>query len=385
MITLPGTGCLGGATATKTIPLSERLKMLKHTWVSRSALGCAVAIAAAGCSDATGPEDFDPVRTNDVASEVLATFNDNPAVLAIDLLGDAFPDFGSAAVPAAVSPAALDGNWPAGISSDLHLLNKVGPFLTPADPAAIFPADYLGKTFVYNPESGRYEIAPDSTGAPANGIRLKLYAVDPVLHRPITPLDDIGYLDLTDESSPSADALGVLAVIQGITYLDYLASAVQTIGGITFTADGYLSDGSTQVRFTLSHEWSETSGITVDYDVWVPTQDTAISLYLNIDGQTEVVTLEFSVTHEGETVTLAATASEATLSGTVEYNNDVVVYISGTPQQPVFTDAAGNELTDQDLQALGALFQSIGAILDAFDNLLFPAYLVFSISILAGW
>ena len=233
--------------------------------------------------------------------------------------------------------------------------------------------------------SATWTVAPDSTGAPANGIRLKLYAVDPVLHRPITPLDDIGYLDLTDESSPSADALGVLAVIQGITYLDYLASAVQTIGGITFTADGYLSDGSTQVRFTLSHEWSETSGITVDYDVWVPTQDTAISLYLNIDGQTEVVTLEFSVTHEGETVTLAATASEATLSGTVEYNNDVVVYISGTPQQPVFTDAAGNELTDQDLQALGALFQSIGAILDGFDNLPFPAYLVFSISILAGW
>jgi hypothetical protein len=51
----------------------------------------------------------------------------------------------------------------------------------------------------------------------------------------------------------------------------------------------------------------------------------------------------------------------------------------------VFTDAAGNELTSQDLQALATLFGSIGMILDGFDNLLVPAYLVFSISVFAGW
>jgi hypothetical protein len=369
----------------KTTPVIEEQVMLKPMWISRSALACAAAIAVAGCSDATGPEDFDPVSTNDVAAEVLATFDDNPAMLAIDVLGSAFPDFGNPAAPATVSPATADRDWPAGISEDLHLLDKVGPFLNPADAAAIFPADYLGKTFVYNPDTERYEVAADSVGAPENGIRLKLYAVDPVLHRPLTPLDDVGYVDLTDESTPSADALGVLAEIQGITYLDYLASAVQTTGALTFTADGYLSDGTTQVRFTLSHEWSEASGATVDYDVWVPGQDTAIGLYVNIDGQTEVVTLEMSVAHDGETVTMAATASQATLDGSVKHNDNVVVTISGTPQQPVFTDSAGNELTNQELQALAALFGSIGAILNGFDNLLFPAYLVFSVSILAGW
>ena len=83
--------------------------------------------------------------------------------------------------------------------------------------------------------------------------------------------------------------------------------------------------------------------------------------------------------------TMAATASETTLDGSVTHNDNVVVTISGTPQQPVFTDSAGNQLTNQELQALAALFGSIGAILDGFDNLLLPAYLVFSISILAGW
>ena len=56
--------------------------MLEIKRISRFALACAVAIAIAGCSDATGPEDFDPVRTNEVAAEVLATFDDGtPAAI----------------------------------------------------------------------------------------------------------------------------------------------------------------------------------------------------------------------------------------------------------------------------------------------------------------
>ncbi|MGD8727711.1 MAG: hypothetical protein PVH40_08705 [Gemmatimonadales bacterium] len=350
-------------------------------------LAAALAIGVStGCSDSTGPQDFDPITANDAATELLTTFDDNPALLAIDILGTAFPNLGSQA-PAAAPSAPLSTELPAGVRKDLRILTSVGPFLNPANPAAIFPADYLGATFVYNTETGQYEVAPDSTGAPDSGIRLKLYAVDPVLRQPIEPLDDIGYLDLTDESSPSADALGVLAVVQEVTYLEYVASATQTTGAVTFTADGYLFDGTSQVRFTLSHDWSEATGATVDYSVWVPEQDpaTAIDLYLNIDPEAELVTLELSVTHDGETVSMEVIGSDTSISGTVSYNGDVVVTISGTPAQPVFTDSAGNALTNQDLQALAALFGSIGIILDAFDNLLVPAYLVFSVSILAGW
>jgi hypothetical protein len=356
--------------------------MLEVKQIPRFAVACTVTIAIAGCSDASGPEDFDPVRTSEVAAEVLATFDDNPAVLAMDVLGSAFPDLGGGAAPAGVSPA---GELPAGISDDLRLLDQIGPFLSPANPAAIFPVDLLGATFVYNVETGEYEVDPDRTEAPESGIRILLYAVDPILRQPVTPLDSVGYLDLTDESSPSADALGVLAVVNGVTYLDYLASAVQETGSVTFTADGYLSDGATQVRFTLSHVWSEASGVTVDYSIWIPGQDTELDLELNLDVQAEVVTMYLSVAHDGETVTLEATATETTLDGSVEHNANLVVDISGTPQQPVFTDAAGNELTNQELSALAALFGTIGLIVDAFDNLLFPAYLVFSVSILAGW
>ena len=359
--------------------------MRRQPQISRWFMVCIVAGAISACSDSTGPEHFDPVTTSNAATEVLAAFDNNPALQALDVLGGAFPILGGQVAPATSSPPLPGDRWPDEIGSGLLLLDRIGSFLNPASPAAIFPADFLGKTFVYNTETGKYEVAPDSVGAPENGIWLKLYAVDPVLHRPLTPLDDIGYLELTDESTASADALGVLAVVNGITYLDYVASAVQETGSVTFIADGVLSDGTKEVQFTLSHEWSETTGITVDYEILVPTDDVLLDLYVNLDPQTETLTLALTVHDDGETVLLAATVTEATLDGAISYEDDVVVNISGTPQQPVFTDANEDELTNQELHALAALFGCIGLIFEGFDNLLIPAYLVFSISVFGGW
>jgi len=353
-------------------------------WLWPAALVCGLALLFAGCSDSTGPEDFDAATVSEAAGDILTSFDNNPALQAMDLLGDAFPTFGAAASAAPAARPLDEHDWPARID-DLRLLERIGPFLSPADPAAIFPIDFLGGTFIYNVDSLHYVFAPDSSGAPADGIRLILYAVDPVLHRPVTPLNDIGYIDLTDESTPSADAIGVLAVINQVTYLEYIASAVQSTSGVTFSADGYLSDGETQVNFALTHEWSETSGITISYDVTVPSQNVALGLDLTANGQTEAITLEMSVQYGNETAVLSATITEAVVDGAVTYNGDLVVDISGTPQQPVFTDAAGNELTSRDLQALATLFGSVGMILDGFDNLLVPAYFVFSIIVFAGW
>jgi hypothetical protein len=351
-------------------------------WSPVLAIVAAAALGLSGCSDSTGPEQFDPVGTNQAATEVLATFTDNPAVDAIGILSSAFPSFdGGAAAAPAFSPAE-DLSWPERVDDRVNLLNRVAPFLSPTNPAAVFPADFLGKTFIYDADSARYVIAPDSIGAPANGVRLKLYAIDPILERPLVPLIDVGYLDLSDESTPSADALGVLAVVQGVTYLDYLATAVWTTSSLTFTADGYASDGQTQVNFTLSHTWSETDGLTVDYDISVPSTNSAVGLFLSVNGQSEVITLELSVMHEGESVVFEATLTETSLSGSVTHEGALVVEISGTPAEPVFTDAAGNPLTEEQLRALAEIFGSVGEIIDEFDDLLIPAYLVLHVSII---
>jgi len=359
-----------------------RVKTSRPLW---AAVMATMALGLAGCGESTGPGTFDPVTTNEAASEVLATFGDNPALDAIGILSPAFPAFdgGAAPAPAFASPAApQDLSWPERMDERANLLEQIGPFLTPASPAAVFPADFLGKTFIYDLDSAHYVMAPDSVGAPLNGIRLKLYAVDPILEQPILPLNDIGYLDLSDESTPSADALGVLAVVQGVTYLDYLASAVWTTSSLTFTADGFISDGQNQVNFTLSHTWSETDGLTVDYDLSVPSTNSALGLYLAVNGQSGMITLELSVMHDGESAMFAATLTETSISGSVTYQGEVVVEISGTPSEPVFVDAAGNPLTQEQLSALGQLLDGVGHIIDEFDDLLIPAYLVLQVSII---
>ena len=55
--------------------------------------------------------------------------------------------------------------------------------------------------------------------------------------------------------------------------------------------------------------------------------------------------------------------------------------MSGTPDEPVFTDGSGNPLTDQQIRSLGELFLGITAIVSGFDVLLIPAYLVLQVSL----
>ncbi len=358
-----------------------RMRSGPSWWRRWSTTGLAVLVGTgltlAGCSDSTGPDEvFDPVVANTAADEVFEPFNDNVALEAIDVLSDAFPSFASGA-PAMAPP---DAELPSWFGGRLGLLQRIAPFRSPAEPAAIFPADLLGRTLVYDVELARYVVG-EGTGAPENGVRLILYAVDPILHQPVTPLNDIGYLDLTDESTPAADRIGILAVVNQVTYLDYAASAVLTTSSITFSAEGYLSDGTTVVDFTLSHSWSQEAGFSVSYDVSERNTDNGVQLSLNLDPATQTGTMGLTVTYGGNTLTFSGTGSDTAIEGTVSYNGQTVVEVSGSPDAPVFTDVAGNELTPAQLQALAEIFHSIGEILDGFDDLLKPAYAVFSVAI----
>ncbi|MDH3289493.1 MAG: hypothetical protein OEO20_03295 [Gemmatimonadota bacterium] len=341
-----------------------------------SAMLVATALAVGACGDAAAPGDFDAVQTNQAALEALGPFAGNPAIEAMGLLTTAMPDFGAA--PVAPAMPAADG-MP--IPENLRLLTQVAPFLSPTQPAVIFPADLLGKTLVYNGSTGKYEVAPDSTTAPAIGIRLILYAVDPIFHQPIDPLTQVGYLELTDEGTPAADRLGAIAVVNGITYLEYLASAVVTTSSLTFTAEGYLSDGTTQVDFSLSHTWSQVDGFHLSYAIDVPSKGVGLTVTANLDPQSEMGTYELTVYDGGSSVVLSVQATPTSLTGSVTHGGNVVVKISGTPENPVFTDGADNPLTAEQVQALGELFNSVGAVIDGFDDLLIPAYLVLQVSI----
>ena len=335
----------------------------------------ALTLVAAACSDATGPENFDPIATQQTADALVGPFSENTALQSLSVLGTAInlPPAQLALAVAPPTPAELAGGT--GGAARLHALQMSLLSLGSASPTAIFPSDILGNTYVYNVDTQQYEVDPTQTDAPATGVRFILYAVDPIIGQVLTPLQEIGTLDLTDESTVSADVVRLLAEVNGTTYLDYLASASRTsTGTATLGADGFVSNGVAQVDFNLTVTASA-SGATADY--LLSANGHSLHLVATL-GSGSSISATLTVSDGTNSVELAFTGTATTLEGTIKYNSTTVVLISGTPDAPVFTRSNGTALTQDEivaLQRLGAIFEEI---FDHFDDLLGPALLVFA-------
>lgn len=348
----------------------------------RKALAALAIFALAGCSDAVSPgTDFDPALTSQAADDVYQAIADNEAVQTISVLGDAFPAFAAAPVTATLPTAPWNpGDWSAQRLAGMQAL----PF-NPMVSEVLFPADYLGTTWVYNTTEGAYVMAPDSTDGPADGVRISLYAVDPILHQIVEPLTYVGYLELTDEGTVSADAVRISAFIGSTNVLNYLASATVTTSDVTFSADGFLSDGSTRVDFELSVSLApELDQASIDYLVYIgdtpETADRLVHLQVDADAVAGTLDITLTVVHDGHTVVIVVSGNDLAITGTVTHNGVQVVTISGTGENPSFVNTLTEQpLNNAELQALAELLLGVFVVLDHFDNLLWPALLVLQI------
>jgi len=341
----------------------------------RRSAGLVLIAAVAACSDSTGPEDFNPTDANAKADAVLSVMNDNAALASLSVLAP-YMQFGAAQMALSVAP--FDPTEPQAQTATERLqdLRVTAPSFGSSASLALFPADLLGKTFVFNPALERYEIDDTATGAPADGVRLILYAVDPVLRQILEPLDPVGYLDLIDVSTASSDALRLVAVIEGETFLDYTASVTQTTSSATIAAEGFLSDGTDQVDFDLSLT-ATLAGVSLDYLLSAGGNSVHLEASFSGGGEDE---FEATLTIEGDnTIVLSVTVTPSTVSGEITYNGDVAVTISGGPDEVTFARPDGTPLTAQEISALEALGAIIEELFDAFDNLLAPALVVFAI------
>ena len=100
------------------------------------------------------------------------------------------------------------------------------------------PEEYAGVTFVYDVETDGY-VGSELTGAPANGVRFILYAVNPVTGTPVEPLVEVGYADFTVTETASSGTVHVIVVSGGVTYRDYAVTAAGGVSSLTVTIDGY--------------------------------------------------------------------------------------------------------------------------------------------------
>jgi hypothetical protein len=357
--------------------------MTTHSRTSRSLLALAAlsVFALAGCSDSLTPgDDFDALLTSDAAAGVYDAIEGNAAVQSMAVMGEHFPTFAAAPVAATLPTAPWNpGDWSSQRLSAMQAL----PF-EPTIAETVFPPDLLGTRWVYNATEGQYVLADDHTGAPETGVRIMLYAVDPILHRIVEPLTEVGYVDLTDETDATADAVRISAFIGSTNVLNYLASAARPTTGVTFSADGFVSDGSTQVNFELSVTLTlDTEQATIDYLIYEVDGSASVHLVVNVDGLAGSMSVDLTVEHGDHTVVFHVEGNDLGLAGTVHHNTVLVVQISGTGDSPVFQDGAGDPLTGDQLHALAQMLDSVFDFLDSFDNLLVPAFLVLQIPVYA--
>jgi hypothetical protein len=337
----------------------------------------AALLATASCSDSVSPgEEFDPARATATAQAIAASMAGNRALQSLGVLGGAvsFAPRAEALLGATLpgGPAALRawiGSWlarPAG-----------GAALTATEPAVIIPGDILGSTLIYNADTRRYEIDPARTGAPQNGVRFVLYAVDPIRGEVLTPPGDheIGYLDLRDESTPAADILGITAVIGNEVVLDYQARATFELLNprITFLAEGFVAGEGDVVNFSLRQSFSQASGVELDYQVEAGEGTASVRLQVSATPD-ETATITLTVSDGTDVVVLRVSGTEERIEGSVTFNGAIVVLISGPPDDPQFTNADGEPLSNEEVAALADLVAFVGDLFAAFQNLLGPAH-----------
>jgi len=299
-----------------------------------------------------------------------------------------------AVAPAGLAPAAaLVGATTPGYARAARrgeALRQALPPLGNGAMPALFKPSVLGKTFVWDETARRY-VQSDRAGAPTTGVRLILYAIDPLTQRPSSPPVEIGYADLIDNSSGGTTTLEVIIVgttePSPETYGDYTISG--TFGGSSAkgTAAGYVTDGATRVDFTMSLDASSTKttfnsvfdvgpqGVHITFDAtMVPRSPSTLT-----------VAVDFHMSSRSETVTasgpltVTSSGSGDTVSGTlgVQVNGRDFATITLAGSQATFQGAGGQPLSPEDLQALKQLYEVPQDVLAALENAVTPVEVAF--------
>lgn len=253
--------------------------------------------------------------------------------------------------------------------------------------APILPPEVRGKTLEWDEAMFRYVIT-ERAGAPGNGVRFILYALDGV-----TPIvaQEIGYADFLDEDPGSTTRAQLHVRVIGtipepdITYLDYTINVTVTASSASVTVLGYITDGSQRLDFNATGS-EDASSATFDVRLDVNAQDAHVRLKVTAtapSSSTLRLGVDLRLQFGGEVVTLTGTETvdfntfEVTGAHTVRVNGGIYATITISDSgQPSYASGSSQALTADDITALNAVYTAGGAALTRFGELLAPAGLV---------
>jgi hypothetical protein len=214
-------------------------------------------------------------QTSEVVDSVIDEFfNDNEALNSLDGLGSFIAGItGSGPLaPFSASPT-LDvwGSERQMAKTHEALLEQLGRRHAGDLYVTNIPSALLGATCIWDPNlqgGPGYVDDPSLTGAPANGIRFRLYTIDPTDFLPVEPLDDIGYIDIIDLSGTSTLDVDVLANVGGTPLLDYgVTGSDDGQGNSNLNMSGFVSNGTDQLNFSLTASGTTAGAFTIAYDI----------------------------------------------------------------------------------------------------------------------
>ncbi|HEV2670731.1 MAG TPA: hypothetical protein VGU74_06540 [Gemmatimonadales bacterium] len=368
--------------------------------------GIALALLAAACSDSSvAPKS--PANPQATAAELTAlgtVFNAAPLQSLSSVSGSITPSapapLAALALAAATNP--LDHStrlepYARRIDGALVFSRLLRPEMSVNAVAALFPAAFVGKTFEWNFTTLQYDTTA-RTGAPSNGVRFILYAIDPLTLEPAGPAPgtEVGYIDLKDESGGGSPKVHVIVAGVGGTpvYVDYTVTlTTQSASSVKVTTAGYITNGAgspDSLRFNgaISASGSTTSvSVTEDVSFDVNSHDIHVRNWqratITQSGNETTLSLRisFRFEHAGEVITLegALDVSGTTVNGTFTAKVDGGLYatcsVTGTANSYTLTcqGADADGLNADDNAALDALGAAAGNVTAIFEGILGPA------------
>jgi hypothetical protein len=356
-----------------------------------------VSMSLVGCGGESTPDaPFNPTGTTADLQAMNSTFA-SPAFASFSTFSVMFDAALGGAPIISTSKAALDirGRTPAGIrAAAVGSAQRLAATLRPGTGAGIssssathdgqalaaVPAEVAGKTFLYDPTTGSYS-ASTRTGAPSNGVRFILYAVDPVSYMPVEPLTETGYVDVIDQSGGTTQGARVVVVSGGITYIDYEVSASSTATSGQVSVIGMVTDGTTQATINLSSTVTYTGGLTLTYSLDLPQRQVSIDLNIsasNISMPEGTVVINLTMKGPNGTVTMTGEFSETYGTVHVRVNGSAFARIETDGVTTTITRTDGTPLADEEFVALQGVFEVQAEAFIAFDSMLAPVGAFFS-------
>jgi hypothetical protein len=367
--------------------------------------GLAIAFATA-CSESAGPAKLvDPAATAAKVNAVDSVFS-VPTIDAFTSIGDLIDPAGglagAAAMVRATQPEAPRPYASGYAGAAQRYREFAGLNLSPNNTLGLIPDELKGKTFEWDVATHHY-VVTDRPGAPADGVRFILYAINPITRRPAEPLVEVGYVDLHDLSVDTTRSLRiVVAGVDGTpVYVDYTVAGTVTPGQFTASANGFISNGesgdaSKLLTFDLAATLTETSftfnaSLSLDRPTVTITETTTATK----SATGVVLTIDFTLVDPDQKVRLVGSVTVTnddrqadghrdggpgrhdddgivTADLQVLVNDQLFATIKGTSPDIQILGADGQPLSEDERHALRELFRLPARVFSFFQDLLHP-------------